>query len=753
MVPFVIAVAALAAGCQWFIGRGAGFSRDVTIDGSTIWTASWLAPDTDVYEVSLSDPVAAVFVDDALVQRLGAEDPRAVWIGSGWHRLRVTATSPSSLSAPPVRIGRAGHRLIDLAHAGVMPQPVLSPALHTAARMAAMIGWIMAAAGSVVLLVSAWRRQLPALRHWMAVRVWRGRREAVTRAATMTALALVMLYGAFLRFDAITLKYGPVSSPAWLHDLQASRARDSVLRPRSMTWDRVEGRYISDPYTYLIHAREMRHFYGASPREPIFPAATRAYLWLLGNQDVAVSFASATFSVLLIAATFLLGREAFSPGVGLVAAALAAVEYDLVTLGVSGWRDDAFACGVALSACAMLRYARTGSPAAALVAGFAGGLSCLVRITSLSFLVPGLGWLLFMARPPWRQRVTHVAAATGVMVLVIAPFLITCWQKYGDPLYSINVHADVYRAAAGEAVDAHKTAATYLLEKWRARPVEMLATFVHGMTAYPFTNKWIGFTRWTPWVGSLLAWLAVAGLVAWVATSSGRLLLVVLASSLLPYSMTWALGADWRFTEHAYPFFLVAASSAVWQVVHAARTAAVSSRALNRRRAVLALVWCGALALAVLATVRTLPTAVAREQLRRGDEVNFESRSAASGFIGRGWSRAIGGGNVISRVLLETQGTLHLTLPDVRAYELTLRMDPFPRRFIDAEAAQPAVDVSMNGRRLGTIALQWTPERVGAYTLTAPADVVRAGNNTLTVDAHARAAISVWYVRVRPLMQ
>src|SRR5207244_876997 len=102
------------------------------------------------------------------------------------------------------------------------------------------------------------------------------------------------------------------------HNLQFARQGSSLLRPERLRWDPAPvfphrdgppSAYRSDPYTYLQHAREMRFFYAASLREPLFPAATRVFLSLLGNQDVAVSFASGAFSVLAVWATFLLGAE------------------------------------------------------------------------------------------------------------------------------------------------------------------------------------------------------------------------------------------------------------------------------------------------------------------------------------------------------------------------------------------------------------------------------------------------------------
>ena len=83
------------------------------------------------------------------------------------------------------------------------------------------------------------------------------------RALRIALLLLVIAYGALLRFDALTLTYGTVQSPGWLRALQESRGATSVLRPADFQWERWQGRYISDPYTYLNFAREMRSFYAA----------------------------------------------------------------------------------------------------------------------------------------------------------------------------------------------------------------------------------------------------------------------------------------------------------------------------------------------------------------------------------------------------------------------------------------------------------------------------------------------------------
>jgi 4-amino-4-deoxy-L-arabinose transferase-like glycosyltransferase len=241
-------------------------------------------------------------------------------------------------------------------------------------------------------------------------------RQAIVGALTV----LVVLYGAFLRFGAITLTYGSVSHPSWLRTVQHTREPSSVLRPPSVTWtagptyahaDGPYTRYVSDPYTYLKYAREMESCFAAHRREPVFPFVTKVFLTLLRNQDVAVSFASASFSVLAIVGTLAIGWYAFSWWVGLGAALVMAIEYDLVSAGIKGERDDAFMCAAVLAAYAMLRYARVPSRWNALLVGLAGGLACLVRITALSFVLPGLTLLLIASGGPWRERLKGMGLA------------------------------------------------------------------------------------------------------------------------------------------------------------------------------------------------------------------------------------------------------------------------------------------------------------------------------------------------------
>ena len=141
-------------------------------------------------------------------------------------------------------------------------------------------------------------------------RVLRARRELRnTRLAFAIAVALVTLYAALLRYEALVGNYGWTGQPAWSAVLQRYAVPLAhALRPESIVWGPNPRPYIAgDPINYLRYAREMRHFYQAHVREPVFLALTRASLWMTGNRDIGISFASAIGGTLSVLATCLLG--------------------------------------------------------------------------------------------------------------------------------------------------------------------------------------------------------------------------------------------------------------------------------------------------------------------------------------------------------------------------------------------------------------------------------------------------------------
>jgi hypothetical protein len=563
----------------------------------------------------------------------------------------------------------------------------------------------------------------------------------------MVLLSVILLYAALLRLDAITAMYGPASSPGWLHRIQESRSGNR-LRPAAIAWypepvfphaNAPSSRYRSDPYTYLQYARQMRSFYAAHRREPLFPFTTKLFLKALADQDVAVSFASAAFSLLAIAAAFVLGTEAYSIGVGGVAASLMAIEYDAIYWSCGGWRDDAFTFGVVLSAWALLRCGRDPLLKNAVLLGVSAAVASLVRITAISFIVPAALYLVIVGSGALRQRVRVILVAAAIAACLVGPYVLNCWRSFGDPLYAINVHADVYRASEGQAVHDGETAPQYLAGMMRSHPVRTLDTFVLGMSQYPFTNKWTGFDRWVPSAGKWLAICSLAGLLAFASTPEGRLLLVVLAGSLVPFAFTWRLVNDWRFTEHAYPFLLMAAALTIAGVARAVRPQAVRDlRRAHLRPRTLVFWSCLATAVAIvwLAVSRVLPPLTFKETLRAGESAVITAGQRDAPFFESRWT-LVRGTNLTTRVADEARPAMRVPLPASAEYDAFIRLD-----------ADDHVSILFNGQFVAQCAPGSTRERMGTCRFRMPAGASHAGFNRITF-VPAPPPLRVWYLRVQ----
>lgn len=575
---------------------------------------------------------------------------------------------------------------------------------------------------------------------------------------------LITVYGAVLRLNVIESRYGPIARPAWARVLTAKAAAAARhLEPGMYAWPPDPNPYVGgDPIGYLKFAREMRSFYQGHVREPVFLAWTHLWLWLLGNQDVGISFASASMSILTIPLTCLLGALAFSPAVGLLAGFALAIDYDAVSWSADGWRDDTFTCMVVLTICALLWLRRQPHPRRAVLAGVAAAVACLTRITSVSWIVPALLLIAVERRREWRHRAAMCGLAAATALVLVAPYLVNCWRVYGDPLIAVDAHTTYYRAGEGLPFRQPQSAFEYIGAKLHRRPIFQLDTAMTGLFVFPFQNKWSGFDLWVPRLSAMLSWSAVLGLLLFLASSVGRLLLLVALTSLLPYAFTWnvAGGSEWRFTMHVYPIYLVAAFYPPYVLV---RLLATRSRPqLTRRQAGRWVAVAAALATAV-ACYLALPYFIARESLRYGESTSIETGPRDGVFYRGNWSDWTRAGLVRSRIMIGDRAAIHFPLPERRAYRLTLRLDP-------ALPGRPhVVSLLLNHRVLQPLNLAWDPLRVGSYEIDLPADYVHVGDNELqliadgvvpanaagprfaSVPPDTNVSLRLWYIRIHPV--
>ena len=568
------------------------------------------------------------------------------------------------------------------------------------------------------------------------------------RALVVTALlTLVVLYAALLRTDALFKSYGPYEQPRWLASMQPFvRTAASAITP-DWQWPRVATPYVgSDAINYLKFAREMRRFYAAHEREPLFPAATRIGLALTGDADVGISVTSITFALLTLVATYALGASIASPAVGLAAAAMLGIDHTAVLYSIEGWRDELFALFAISSAWAWIRLGRRPSTGNALLAGALGGGACLTRITTISLIAAAILWLLATRGTAIRRE---LAIAVGVMTVLVAPFVINCAIATGDPLYAINNHTEFYLKREGAADTRPISAVGYSLAKFESRPIAATDNALRGLFVYPFNNKWVGLDRWYPGVGTVLSYFTIAGLVAWLWFPEGRLLLIMLFGALVPFSMTWTVrgGGEWRLTLFAYSFYLVAAFWTIDTAVKLARSAFVRHdvkpwRQLTRRQVMRP----AAIVLAIVAIAGVwlvaAPYAIVREALTHEGATMIVAGPRDRWFFVDGWSDLVIQGNVTARFAVKPAATLRIALPESRSYALTLRLDPVN----PSAAPQQVVRLSLDAHHLDDIALGWNPARIGQYDVTIPAGSFDPGTQDL--ELRSETPFKLWYVRI-----
>jgi hypothetical protein len=334
----------------------------------------------------------------------------------------------------------------------------------------------------------------------------------------------------------------------------------------------------------------------------------------------------------------------------------------------------------------------------------------------------------------------------------------------GDPLIAINYHTRYYRFAESQPIDKPMSAAEYIGRKLTDRPVATIDTGFNGLLVQPFVTKWNGFP-WAPWLGRFIRACAVIGIGAMPFFAAGRLLLVAVLGSLVPYMFTWNVGGGnaWRFTMHAYPCFFIAAAVAIVGAVRAVRAAKanpplVRSTAvpIGRRTALVLAIGTLGVALYVL-----LPWFVVREAIAKGESTSVETGDRDSVFYRAGWSAPHVEGITV-RVSLGPRAVVRLPLPQKRAYDIALRIDPV------TPISPEHIDVLFNRTLVGRFRLAWNPDRVGTYRVHAREDIVNKGSNELVLipsattstaaagprfawlDPSASLGVRLWYVRVVP---
>lgn len=186
----------------------------------------------------------------------------------------------------------------------------------------------------------------------------------------------------------------------------------------------------------LIWGDEILH--GQLPSFEVYRAPTEHPLALVfgalmslfgtGGDRLMVGATLASY-VALVAGLFRLGSAAFTPLVGLIAAALLLSRFDFAFLAARGYIDIPYLAFVVWAAALEAGRPRRGTPVFVLLT-----LAGLMRPEA--WLLIGLYWLWYVwpRTTPWRTRIATAAlTATGPLIWAAVDGIVT-----GDPLYSLH---------------------------------------------------------------------------------------------------------------------------------------------------------------------------------------------------------------------------------------------------------------------------------------------------------------------------
>jgi 4-amino-4-deoxy-L-arabinose transferase-like glycosyltransferase len=193
----------------------------------------------------------------------------------------------------------------------------------------------------------------------------------------------------------------------------------------------------------LVDLRELPHtFY-----PPAYPALIAPVYLLLGDSRVAGQVVSLAAGMAVVLLTFVIGRRAAGPRVGLVAAALTAMYPALAHAAVSVHTESVYALLLCLVILAGIRLARGAHAGHALLAGALTALAYLTRPEGL-LLALVFGWIV----AGWLARGERPAAVAGsiaafllALALLAAPYVIYLHATTGH--WTLTGKGQSYRVA------------------------------------------------------------------------------------------------------------------------------------------------------------------------------------------------------------------------------------------------------------------------------------------------------------------
>jgi 4-amino-4-deoxy-L-arabinose transferase-like glycosyltransferase len=231
-----------------------------------------------------------------------------------------------------------------------------------------------------------------------------------------------------------------------------------------------------DAISYRLIALKSESFYDTNVREPLFVMLIKIFINFFGKNETTLRFLTVFLSLLLILVVHITGKHLFGNElIGMLSAFFAGINDNLIFMSVRLLRLELYVITILILF--YLLFIKQGESYSRFVLiGISGGLICLTRITSLSFVFPFVFFVF------WREKLsyTKMIIPISIIIVMVLPHFMHNKKKYGSYTYSIDIHATWYRNQ--EFKDKPGFASTKELEKnsYKGGPISSFE-YIFGM--------------------------------------------------------------------------------------------------------------------------------------------------------------------------------------------------------------------------------------------------------------------------------
>jgi tetratricopeptide (TPR) repeat protein len=207
-----------------------------------------------------------------------------------------------------------------------------------------------------------------------------------------------------------------------------------------------------------------------------------------------------------------------------------------------------------------------------------------------------------------------------------------------------------------------------------------------------------------------------------------------LFTSLIPYAFTFEIagGNEWRFTMHAYPFYLIAGAlflTIITGALLAQNTWPLFSNRIFSKRALLTTIFVLLFILSAGWILFNQSNFLRKEEAIKADEsILIQSGNRDSKFFAAGWYMPVESAGEEVRITKEAEAELLVPLKREKEYNLILRANPVFEKPLKASI----ISVFVNSQPVGKFEMN---EPVNtAYVFRLPPNLIKDGTNTILLN-------------------